>query len=200
MPTIPLYDSPSNPDAWHRIRAPGGYEWWRLSALSPNEAVGVWVDLYDGDPRSAAYLAAYDRYRRRPTRVPPPVPRDYPRVRAGFRDETGQESGVDATYPPGSLVASEDGLEIRIDTTVLRFDGDAVRVTLDAGELTFTPILRQPPDVREIPGDIESVVHVRTIRSPAYDVTGVLGGKPFNGRGTYTHYFGTGPIGGTNIY
>src|SRR5687767_726009 len=113
MPTVPLYDTPANPDAWHRVRAPGGYEWWHLDAVSPSGRETVTIDFFDGDPFNAAYQAAYARYRRRPTRVVPPVPRDYPGVRVRVNAKILYDS---ASEP---LNVSSDGVEIRMGSNVL---------------------------------------------------------------------------------
>jgi hypothetical protein len=193
MPTLPLYDTTADPDGYHRVRAPGGYEWWHLGAESASRHTSASIDFFDGDPFDTAYLAAYARYLRRPTRVPPPLPRDYPRVRVRVNGQTI----CDATDP---IVVSAEGPEIRIGSSVLRRDGGVVRLSLASEELTFTPILRQAVDVREFAGDVLSAVHVRVIKSPSYDVSGILRGIPFEGRGNYIHYFGTGPIGKTEIY
>src|SRR5688500_2921934 len=67
--------------ASHRVRSPGGYEWWHVEACDASADLVVRIDLFDGDPFNPAYRRAYARYRRRPTRVAPPVPGDFPNVR-----------------------------------------------------------------------------------------------------------------------
>ena len=195
MPTIPLYDTPSNPDAWHRVRAPGAYEWWRFEAATLDHAARVIIDWFDGNPFDADYRRAYARYRRRPTRVAPPVPRDYPAVRVRVLEHSRPVLSVEAPSPPGALAASADGLEIRIGARSMRSDGGVLRLSLEVGELTFRPLEPHPPDVRETVGDVRPAIHYRVVTSPSYEVAGTLMGRAFNGRGTYVHYFGTGPMG-----
>ena len=203
MPTLPLYDTPGNVDAWHRVRAPGGYEWWHFEATSGDSDVRVVIDFFDGDPFNAAYQRAYSNYRRRPTRVAPPVPRDYPCVRIQTFQTGKRVSLIDAPQPPGSLVASDDGMEIRIGPNVIRSDGGAFQLSLESAEFTFRPLEPHPPSVRELAGEERSAIHFRIIPCGSYDVSGTLRlGRetPFAGRGTYVHYFGTGPIGNTDVY
>ena len=82
MPTIPLYDESAPPDGYHRVTAPGGYEWWSVLA----QEARVKIDFFDGNPFDPTYRLAYQRYLANPTRVMPPVPRDYPSVSAGLVD------------------------------------------------------------------------------------------------------------------
>src|SRR5687767_5497676 len=77
MPAIPLYTDPSYPDASHAVRAPGGYEWWTFDAEDAAGDTQLFVTLVEGHETDPGYLRAYARFRRRPTRVPPPVPRGY---------------------------------------------------------------------------------------------------------------------------
>src|SRR5690348_6586763 len=83
MPTIPLYDTSAPPDGYHRVIAPSGSERWfiRASELRLN------VEFCEGDLSDPAYLSAYQRFVARPTRVPPPLPRDYLLVSAGFFEQ-----------------------------------------------------------------------------------------------------------------
>src|SRR5690349_6074304 len=101
MPTLPLYNPAAVPDAWHEVIAPGGYEWWHFEAEDSAGELEVVADFYDGEPDSALYRRAYARFRRQPTRVTPPVPRDYPCVR--FRVWEKVETVVECTghFPPG---------------------------------------------------------------------------------------------------
>ena len=49
-------------------------------ATSDDGEVRLVATFYDGCPLDARYLDRYARYRRRPTRVRPPVPSEYPAV------------------------------------------------------------------------------------------------------------------------
>lgn len=205
MPTLPLYDEPANRDTWHRVRAPGGYEWWRFSAKDTAAASGnrVLIDFFDGDPFNSAYQAAYAAYRRRPTRVVPPVPRDYPCVRVEVAEKDRALARVDALHPAGSFSASADGREIRIASNVIQFvEAGTVRVSVEnVATLAFEPLEPHPPELRQLPGDEPTIVHFRMTACRSYRVTGTLTAAnreiAFDGRGAVTHFFGTGPIGKT---
>src|SRR5687767_6539330 len=67
MPTISLYTPPAHPDAWHQIRAPGGYEWWHFDAEDARHDRRLVAALFDGDAMDPRYVREYARYRRNPT-------------------------------------------------------------------------------------------------------------------------------------
>jgi hypothetical protein len=77
MPTLPLYTPAEVPDASHRVVAPGGYETWHFDAESASGGLLLVATLGQGSPCDASYLREYRRYRRRPTRRPPPLPADH---------------------------------------------------------------------------------------------------------------------------
>ncbi|HEX8522177.1 MAG TPA: hypothetical protein VF669_07965 [Tepidisphaeraceae bacterium] len=79
MPTLPLYAqtlTAGEPESWHRINAPGGYETWQFYAAGEND---LWAgaSLSWGSTFLPGYLRRYERYRRRPTRYAPPVPKEH---------------------------------------------------------------------------------------------------------------------------
>src|SRR3712207_1242250 len=79
MPTLPLYNAAAPPDGYHRVTAPGGYEWWQF-AVAPrgtNAPRLIALTFYDGRPHDQQYAPRYRAYRQRPTRHAPPVPRGY---------------------------------------------------------------------------------------------------------------------------
>src|SRR4051812_26995968 len=106
MPTLPLYNTTAHPDGWHRVTAPGGYEQWHVEAEDASSGIRLVVDLIEGDQLNREYLRAYRRYRRRPTRVAPPLPGDYPCVRVRVSDRGRPLWELDAPQPPGALRAS----------------------------------------------------------------------------------------------
>ena len=78
MPTLPLYTPNPNVDASHRVLAPGGYEAWHFDAESDCGEVRLVATFGEGNPIAADYLRRYLRYRRSPTRHPPPLPSECP--------------------------------------------------------------------------------------------------------------------------
>lgn len=78
MPTVPLFDVAAVPDAWHRVRAPGGYEWWYFDAedaATDTQLVAIFLEGFVFHP---GYLRQYFRYLARPTKEVPPVAGDFP--------------------------------------------------------------------------------------------------------------------------
>jgi len=99
---VPLYDVQAAADAWHHVRAPGGYEWWHLAA---GDVRGDWVvsaHFFAGFPLDVNYAARYSAYRRRPTRRRPPMPDEFSRccVKASRAGKV-----VFNACPAGALVA-----------------------------------------------------------------------------------------------
>src|SRR3954453_8473600 len=79
MPTLPLYDAAAPPQAYHRVLAPGGYEWWKfLVPVFDGDARRLIVlAFHEGGATDVDYIERYRAYLRRPTSHPPPVPREY---------------------------------------------------------------------------------------------------------------------------
>lgn len=74
---VPMYREPADPDGWHEVTAPGGYEWWYFDADDPATDTHVVAILLEGFIFHPGYLRAHARFARRPTRHPPPRPRDF---------------------------------------------------------------------------------------------------------------------------
>jgi hypothetical protein len=80
MPTLPLHArtlTAGEFDAWHQVMSPGGYEAWRFHVADPASDTYISASLYFGSPFDPRYLRRYRLYRRFPTRVMPPVPKQY---------------------------------------------------------------------------------------------------------------------------
>jgi hypothetical protein len=220
MPTLPLYQTPAHPDAWHRVKAPGGYEWWHFTAHDAAGAVRVRVDFFDGDPFNRAYQRAYRRYRRRPTRITPPLPCEYPCVRVEVTEGGRPLWRVDAPQPAGTFRGSEDGQGVEVGACSIRWDDKGgLSVSLErlqvsfgatlAGELAFRAPEWRLPGLRKLAGEEPPTVHFRLTSWEEYTVTGNIrqaGGAEgsrviaFAGTGEYRHYVGTGPIGKSDVY
>jgi carotenoid 1,2-hydratase len=206
MPTLPLYDALAHPNAWHRVTAPGGYEWWRFEA---NDSAGLElrVEFFDGHPFSGAYRRAYARYRRRPTRVTPPGPRDFPAAGLVVMDKGRELYRAEIPYPAGAFSASADGSEINIGEQSMRRDRTGVirlaMVSYVFMDLTFRPLQPGPPELQQIDSPQRSTTHFHVVNRCEYAVSGSLRGLEanvgrglinFDGRGRHDHFYGTGPI------
>ena len=126
MLVVPLFlaDPPGGADASHRICSPGGYEFWRVSAVDDEANVELSVGFFDGHPSLHAYLCRYRQYRRRPTRNAPPIPRDFPVVEISVRASHGRKFAEVQVLGAGSLRASSERLEIIAGSHSLRRNAD----------------------------------------------------------------------------
>jgi hypothetical protein len=152
MDVIPLYlaDPPGGPDASHRVCAPGGYEFWLLTAQDDAAMVRLRVGFFDGHPSLHGYLSQYRRYRKRPTANAPPVPRDFPVVEIEAKDPKRRIITDIQQLPAGSLKSSIERLEIFAGDHSLRKRPDGVlelklKRQYVTADLLFVPDRDQPP-------------------------------------------------------
>ena len=208
-------------DAWHQVAAPGGYEWWYFDAEDAAIDLRVVVILFQGFVFHPGYLRAYGRYRRRPTKVPPPTAADYPcdyfiayrggKILAQFMTQVAPAAfaaaadRVDVTVGPNRLVKDDDGtLRLTLSGTPWALTGRGpqalVGQTLSA-ELAFRPRLPHRPMERTfLARSWSGADHHWVLADPLCDATGTirLTGQPdlpIAGRGYHDHNYGTGPIG-----
>jgi hypothetical protein len=179
---LPLFDSPVAPNASHRVRAPGGYEIWRFAAHDPASQTWFNASFHEGFP-SHDYIRRYLRYRRRPTRVAPPLP---------------QESAVlcVSVYARGRM----SHYAVRFDPHALLFDSDgSSRLSARNTALRFRPrCLHAPIESSAPPNDAGAETHRWLVSHGLCNVDGVidLAGStiPFAGSGFHDHRYGTAPI------
>jgi hypothetical protein len=216
MPTIPLYETPENADAWHRVTAPGGYELWRFDCDDAARMLQLWVGFFDGDVSNEQYRRAFRRYVRRPTRTTPPLPRDYPAVHVRLTGSEGFEWFADAPHPPGSFGASFEPPAISVGHSSASWDRDGT-VRLVLGRLPISGVggatleadltiqcTAQPDGTSALKYASEgSGVDHFSLGTVQAHIAGSLrqmsGGKAvrvieIDGEGTYQHRFGTGPL------
>jgi hypothetical protein len=193
MPTLPLFSTPSDPNAWHAVRSPGGFEWWRFDA-EDDAGRRVAVDFFDGDPFDARSAAAYRRYRRGPTRHAPPVPHDYPRFRMTIDAPAGTRTEYSTAQP---IETSSDTLRLKIADATGIADGSGALLlragsAMTAVDLAFSPIAADPFRA-ELHPDLQWI-----LAAPRCTVSGTItiAGRatPFLGRGYQDHFVGLHPI------
>ena len=224
MPTLPLYTPNAVADASHRVTAPGGYEWWYFDAEDLATDTQLVVTLYEGFVFHPGYLRAYARYRRRPTRVRPPVPGDYVCASFVVYREGRVAHQFLAQYPATDFHAARDKLDVRIGPNHCRAGEDgSLHVTLRgtpwvrtgrgaktlreqvlSAELEFVPKFSHPPAERRLfSREMSGADHHWVLANPLCDVTGTVrvdgAAEPlslnFRGRGYHDHNYGTGPVG-----
>ncbi|HUB26104.1 MAG TPA: hypothetical protein VL992_11795 [Tepidisphaeraceae bacterium] len=78
---VPLFDAAAGADQWHRVAAPGGYEWWHVAAYDPTADILISAHVFEGFPFDATYRRRCAAYRCRPTHNRPPRPAEFPCAR-----------------------------------------------------------------------------------------------------------------------
>jgi len=211
MPTVPMYSRPACADGWHQVTAPGGYEWWRFEAEDPATDTQLVAVLGQGCPLHAGYLRRYAAYRRRPTRVAPPLPADFPWVSFAVYVKGAMAARFTAEYPAGAFSAATDRLAVAVGPNAatagadgaIRLDLHGPRIGLDGAvgaNLTFHPVGPAPPEERRfLPRDVSRADHFWLPAAMRCAVEGSieLPGRTlvFAGRGCHDHQLGTVPVG-----
>jgi carotenoid 1,2-hydratase len=219
MPTIPLYACDGAADAWHRVTSPGGYEWWYFDAEDAEHDRQIVAILFQGFVFHPGYLRAYWRYRRRPTRVAPPLPAQFPCAYFVVYERGRIAHQFMTQYPSSAFVARSDAPQVAVGPNTMTPDGAALRLkltgtpwkltfhgpvlledqTLEA-EFAFRPHLSAPPQQRTfLSRQLSGADHHWVIANPLCDVTGTIRcvgqAIEFRGRGYHDHNYGTAPLG-----
>jgi carotenoid 1,2-hydratase len=223
MPSIPLYESPVTPDAWHRVTAPGGYEWWYFDAEDADTDTQVVAIFLEGFVFHPGYLRAYARYVRNPTRTPPPLPSEWPCVYLCVYRGGKILHQFMTQYAPADFRASAERVDVAVGPCTLTRDGRDLVLNLKgapwrltwqgpktdshatlSASLRFTPRFDHPPAGRVfLSRAMTGAEHHWVIADPACDVGGTIrlssaaGDEEiaFTGRGYHDHNYGTGPLG-----
>ncbi len=225
MPSIPLYTSnPQLPDASHDVRAPGGYEWWYFDAEDPASDTQIVAIFLHGFAFHPGYLRAVGAYLKRPTRLAPPSPTDYPCTYLCVYRRGQIARQFMTQYRPADYHANRDTADLSIGPNTLTKDGESLRLSLSGtpwrltwrgpktlvgesltADLTFTPTFSHAPAERVfLSRALAGADHRWVIANPHCDVSGTFtlsrDGEAeehvrFAGRGYHDHNFGTGPLG-----
>lgn len=203
-----MYRPPRDPDAWHEVRAPGGYEWWRFEAHSDDGRTHIVAMLFDGLPLHPQYIRRYFRFVRNPTRRAPPVAWEYPCAYFAVLRDGRKTAQFLTQFPPGELVASAEHPHVQIGANAMHRDEEGVYyVEMNGGSgsmrarLEFRGSGGHKPLRRSFPSRAATGADQAWIIGAAhYQVVGELelDGSwqvPFSGSGYHDHCVGTGPIG-----
>jgi hypothetical protein len=223
VPTLPLYNpSPTHPDGWHRVAAPGGYEIWHFDAEDSAADVRVVVKFSQGSPALAEYRSRYSAFIRNPTRNEPPVPADFPSVQFAVYEKGRLVASFLEKLSRDQFAASDSEADVRAGANrVLVGAGGTLALTLLGGstpsansgktaplaaDLWFAPRLKSPPAESAVfSREWSGADHRWIIANPLCDVSGTIrianpGEAPreirFAGRGHHDHRYGSGPLGG----
>jgi carotenoid 1,2-hydratase len=216
---VALYTPPAHADAWHQVRAPGGYEWWYFDADDVEHDRHMVAILFDGFVFHPGYLRAYFRYRRNPTRMPPPLPQDFRcayfvlyeagRIRWQFMtqlptiDFRAATDRPEVSIGPNRMWQEQGSLHLQLRGTPWHLTWRGPRRDdshhLEA-EFSFTPRHAHAPAERIfLSRELAGAEHHWVIANPLCDVRGTVrvgaDSLAFGGRGYHDHNYGTGPLG-----
>lgn len=195
MPTLPLLIDNPILDASHRVAAPGGYEWWYFDAEDQASQLRIVAIFLDGFVFHPGYLRAYGRYRRHPTRIAPPLAREYPC--AYFVVYQGERivKQLMCQYAPADFRAKSDRPDVVLASNQFhRADDGSLNIRLRgrpweltwsgpkhleeqtlAGEFIFKPILSLPSMQRTfLSRPLSGADHHWVIANPLCEVSGVI--------------------------
>ena len=202
-------------EAWHRLDAPGSYEWWYFDAEDEAQGISVVFIWFAGFAFSPYYLSHYEEWKAR-RRDDQPNPMDY----AGFSFqlyENGKESINFIKEGPRELFASEDGgIGVRFEGNRFVYDPsrDEYRLTIDFSfpsrdrsvhaSFSFRPQHRFDYCLDTSAHDGVDFRHQWVLSVPKAEVLGVLDIKSissgkrqvlnFRGRGYHDHNLGIVPM------
>ena len=218
---LPMLAEAGHPDAWHRVVAPGGYEWWYFDAESADGRTQVVAIFLEGFVFHPGYLRRYFRFLKRPTKFAPPVAGDYPSVYfAVYRDGRVRRQFM-TQFAPADFAADAGRPDVRFGANTMRLgDGGGYALNLRgtpwvltargpqllvgqelSASLMFRPTLdHQPLSRRFLSRQMTGADHHWVLAAPRCDVSGRIDlgdGETldFSGRGYHDHNYGTGPIG-----
>lgn len=134
---VALYAVPPNPDGWHQVAAPGGYESWRFDATDDSGELRLLAELVQGCPYHRSYLSAYSAYRRHPTRLIPPRPEEWPCVHFVLYQKTQVIARFVSEYTAADFTARTDALQVGIGSSRAQAQPDQ----------SIHLVLRSPPNV-----------------------------------------------------
>jgi carotenoid 1,2-hydratase len=204
VPTLPLLLAelaPTDADAPRHVTAPGGYEWWYFEAHDPVADLRVTAILFDGNPFHPGYLRRYAWYRRFPTRLRPPLPREYPCTFVRVYEKGEPAGGGMWQYDPGACRATRGGVRVGPDGFT-RLPNGSMRLTVRRSiDLTFAPKAASAtaPHVYEMARGASVVApHGWIVSNPMCAVAGevMVRGRSvrFDGLGYQDHNFGAEPV------
>jgi hypothetical protein len=194
VPTIPLYSHAAHPDGGHGVTSPGGYEWWHFEARCPSDDRWVVARLSSGFPFDRSYVRQYQRYRRHPTRFPPPRPVEFVEAKLEVHRGDRLECCAVTRHDADAFTASRDRPELRIGPNTWC---DGV-LTMPGLNLRFCPRATGAAGATSLVGEHEFMPrsfpggqHRWIVGSALCDVEGQLDSREFRGVGYRDHHYGT---------
>lgn len=218
---LPMLTEAGHADAWHRVTAPGGYEWWYFDAESEDGRTRFVVIFLEGFVFHAGYLRRYAKYLRHPTRVPPPTANDYPcmyfvvyrdgklahQFMTQYRPDQfrADPNHPDVAIGPNTMRLNEAGnYELSLSGHPWHLTGRGPQTRYDrtlSATLTFEPTFRHEPMQRRfLSREMTGADHHWVLAAPHCRVSGRIATGDdetieFSGLGYHDHNYGTAPLG-----
>jgi hypothetical protein len=226
MPTLPLYAqtlTAGEPESWHRVNSPGGYEVWHFVAGDQERDLWAVASLSWGSTFLPRYLRRYERYRRSPTRAAPPVPKEHCCASFALYQSGAQVARFDIPVNGDEFNVSREQAGVSVGANRLSLDPDGrlhlnlrgipwrnawygpvvMRDRTISAKLVFEPVVSAP--LREIELlNGETPIHRWAISRPVCNVKGEISifegaaGQPLvinlEGRGCHDHAWGIRPL------
>lgn len=202
-------------EAWHRLDAPGSYEWWYFDAEDESEGISVVFIWFAGFAFSPYYLSHYEEWKAR-RRDDQPYPLDYGGFSFQFYQD-GRETINFIKEGGREFFASEDGgIGVRFEGNRFVYDPqrDEYRLSIDfsfpardrsvQASFSFRPLHRFDYHLDTDLHDSVDFRHQWVLSVPKAEVLGLLDIKSltsdkrqvlqFKGRGYHDHNLGTVPM------
>lgn len=137
MPTLPLLQTPPTSDAWHQVKAPGGYEGWYFDLEDPTNKIRLLGHIGEGCHFKTTCKRQYYEYQKCPTKNPPPIPQNFPSIEFTIL----QANQLKATYraqPAAPLQSSPTELNLHLDQSHLAARADSFQLKLHSKNPAIT--------------------------------------------------------------
>lgn len=156
MTILPLVAQPvADPDAWHRVAAPGGYECWHFDAEDASGDVRLVACFWEGYAFHPQYVRRYRNYLRHPTRNLPPQPREYPCAQFALYERGRVTSQFLCRYRPADFKADDKRPSVRMGPNhFTRLDDGTMRLGLRGIPWGITFLGPRPVESRQLTADL----------------------------------------------
>lgn len=157
MNVVPLYGPvvPAACDAKRPLTAPGGYQCWSFEAQDHTGAWHLSASFCEGFPLHPQYLRRYRAYLRRPTKVPPPQPNEYPCVIFTLYHLGRTAAQCLARFRPEDSRAAIDRLDVRMGANHFSRHGDgSIHLALRGIPWGLTLLGPRPVDAQQVTANL----------------------------------------------